>query len=142
MRIAAPAIFAVLLFFTACGLALVHPFGIPRSAPHEPDGSAAPESGDLQRGKDIFERKCTGCHAIDADRDGPHLRGVYGRMAGSAPGFGYSGALKNSGIVWDELSLDRWLHDTDAAVPGNAMNFSVPKSRDRADLIAFLRSLR
>ena len=108
---------------------------------NEPTGTTAVAAGDAARGKSVFERKCTGCHAIDANREGPHLRGVYGRPAGTAPGFSYSNALKKSGFVWDEESLERWLHDTDAAVPQSAMGFSVPKAQDRADLIAFLKTL-
>jgi cytochrome c len=109
--------------------------------PNEPAGSAAAETGDAARGENVFTRRCTGCHAIDANREGPHLRGVYGRKAGSVPGFDYSQALRNSGRTWDETSLESWLQDTDAAVPGSAMGFSVPKPQDRADIIAFLRSL-
>jgi cytochrome c len=109
---------------------------------NEPAGTAAVAAGDATRGKSVFERKCTGCHAIDGDREGPLLRGVYGRPAGTVPGFGYSKALKNSGFVWDEDRLERWLRDTDADVPESAMGFSVPKAQDRADLIAFLKTLR
>ena len=53
--------------------------------------------GDAARGKAVFEKRCTGCHAMDADREGPRLAGVYGRKAGSVPGFTYSAGLKNSG---------------------------------------------
>ncbi len=106
-----------------------------------PAGGTTTGAGDAARGKSVFERKCTGCHAIDADREGPHLRGIYGRTAGTVPGFGYSKALKNSGFAWDEENLERWLRDTDAAVPESAMGFSVPKAQDRADLIAFLKTL-
>lgn len=98
-------------------------------------------TGDAVRGQSVFEHKCTGCHTIDANREGPHLRGVYGRTAGTTPGFAYSKELKSSGLVWDEASLEHWLTDTDAAVPGSAMGFSVPKPQDRADLIAFLKTL-
>ena len=107
-----------------------------------PVGNPQARSADAARGKSLFERRCTGCHALDADREGPHLRGVYGRRAGSVPGFAYSEALKKSGLTWDEHSLDRWLSDTDAAVPGSAMDFSVPKRQDRADIVAFLKSTR
>lgn len=111
-------------------------------APQGPDSGAAANAGDPVRGKSVFEKRCTGCHAIDANREGPHLRGVYGRKAGSVPGFDYSDALKNSGIVWNEDTLERWLTDTDAAVPNSNMGFSVPKAQDRADIIAYLRSLQ
>jgi cytochrome c2 len=47
--------------------------------------------GDAVHGKAVFEKRCTGCHAMDADREGPRLVGVFGRKAGSVPGFTYSG---------------------------------------------------
>jgi len=69
-------------------------------------------------------------------------RGVVGRAAGSVPGFGYSAAVKGSGIVWDERSLDAWLTDPQKLVPGQAMFFSVSVAKDRADIIAFLATLK
>ncbi|UWZ84672.1 heme-binding domain-containing protein [Occallatibacter riparius] len=99
------------------------------------------KAGDAERGRDLFGGRCTGCHALDADREGPRLRGVYGRRAGSVPGFGYSSALRNSGVTWSDATLERWLSGTDAMVPGNAMEFFVPRAQERADLIAFLKSL-
>lgn len=107
----------------------------------QPADGATAEPGDAARGQSLFERKCTGCHAIETDREGPHLRGVYGRKAGTAPGFRYSNQLKNSGLVWGEENLKRWIEDSDAFVPGSAMGFSVPKAQDRADIVAFLKSL-
>lgn len=99
-------------------------------------------AGDAERGRAIFGRRCTGCHALDADREGPRLRGVYGRRAGSVPGFRYSSGIQNSGVTWSEETLERWLRDTDAMVPGNAMGISVPKAQERSDLIAFLKSVQ
>ena len=58
------------------------------------------------------------------------------------PDFNYSPALKNSGLTWNDTTLDLWLRDTDAAVPNSNMGFSVPKAQDRADIIAFLKTLR
>jgi cytochrome c len=104
-----------------------------------PTQSDAGASGDSVRGKAVFEKRCTGCHALDANREGPHLRGVFGRKAGSLPGFEFSAPMKASGITWDEASLDKWLSDTDAMIPGNAMGFRVPKVAERADIIAYLR---
>ena len=66
-------------------------------------------------------------------------RGVFGRTAGSVPGFDYSEALKNAKIVWTEANLDKWLADPEVLVPGSKMYFSVDKEGDRADLIAFLK---
>jgi cytochrome c len=67
---------------------------------------------------------------------------VYGRRAGSVPGFSYSSGIKNSGVTWSEETLERWLRDTDAMAPGNAMGISVPKAQERSDLIAFLKSVQ
>lgn len=66
-------------------------------------------------------------------------RGVYGRRAGSVPDFAYSEALKKSGIVWNEATLNAWLTDPQRLVPGQQMNYSVPNPQDRADVIAYLK---
>ena len=95
--------------------------------------------GDAARGKAVFEKRCTGCHAMNADREAPRLAGVFGRKAGSVPGFAYSAALKNSGIIWNETTLEKWLTDSDAMVPNNNMDFQVPKANERRDLIAFFK---
>ncbi len=95
--------------------------------------------GDPTHGKEVFEKRCTGCHALDADREGPRLSGVYGRKAGSIPGFGYSKGLKRSDIVWTDATIERWLSDPDLMIPDNNMSFSVPRAEERRDLIAFLR---
>lgn len=105
----------------------------------EADTPTVPLLGDAFRGKDVFERKCTGCHSLDADHKGPRLRGVYGRKAGTSPGFAYSDAVRHSGLTWTGANLDRWLTDTDAMMPESQMGFSVPKAQDRADIIAFLQ---
>ena len=95
--------------------------------------------GDADRGKAVFEKRCTGCHALDVDREGPRLAGVYGRRAGGVAGFTYSKGLKNSGVTWNDATLEKWLSDPDLMVPDNNMSFSVPKAEERRDLIAFLK---
>ena len=95
--------------------------------------------GDPARGKEVYEKRCTGCHAITADREGPRLQSVYGRTSGTVPGFDYSPALKQAHIVWNEASLEKWLTDPDTLVPGNNMEFHVPKPQERRDLIRFLK---
>jgi cytochrome c len=95
--------------------------------------------GDAERGKAVFEKRCTGCHAIDVDREGPRLAGVYGRKAGGVAGFTYSTGLKNLGVTWNDATLEKWLSDPDLMVPDNNMSFSVPKAEERRDLIAFLK---
>jgi cytochrome c len=110
-----------------------------REAPSLEVGSVAPGEGNPIRGKEVFEKRCTGCHAMEQNREGPRLQGVYGRASGVVPGFGYSAAFKQAHIVWNDTSLEQWLADPDTLVPGNNMEFHVAKPEDRRDLIAFLR---
>jgi cytochrome c len=90
-------------------------------------------------GKALFEKRCGGCHALDRDKEGPRLGGVYGRPAGSVDSFQYSDALKKSKIVWKEETLDRWLTDTEKLVPNNDMTFHVEKADERREIIAYLK---
>jgi cytochrome c len=96
-------------------------------------------TGDAARGKAVFEKRCTGCHAREADREGPRLAGVFGRKAGSVAGFTYSTGLKDLGLTWNDTTLEKWLSDPDVMVPDNNMSFSVPKAGERRDLIAYLK---
>jgi cytochrome c len=94
-----------------------------------------------ERGKDLFERRCSGCHALDLNKEGPRLRGVYGRQAARAPGFAYSDALKKAAIRWDDASLDRWLSDPDSLAPDTDMGFRLTDAEERKAVIAYLKSL-
>ena len=104
---------------------------------------ASPERppGDPTRGKTVYQ-VCMGCHSLDEDDVGPHHRGVVGRVAGTVPGYAYSPALKNSHIVWSPDTLDRWLTNPQALVPGVKMFFAMPSAQDRADVIAYLTEQR
>lgn len=99
-------------------------------------------AGDADRGRLIFEKRCTGCHALTQNREGPHLEGVYGRTSGTVAEFDYSDALKNAHIIWSDATLNRWLTDPDTYVPGNNMDFHVANPQERADLIRFLQQQR
>ena len=94
-----------------------------------------------QDGQALFQKRCTGCHALDADHEGPRLRGVVGRMAGAVKTFKYSASLQNAGFTWDAAKLDQWLSDTESVVPDNDMSFRVPKSDERAAIVSYLKSL-
>ena len=94
-----------------------------------------------QDGQALFQKRCGGCHALDADHEGPRLRGVVGRAAGSVKTFKYSEALKSAKHNWDEAKLDKWLTDTESVVPDNDMAFRVPKQEERAAIISYLKSL-
>jgi cytochrome c len=104
--------------------------------------TASTGKGDPVSGKLVFEKRCTGCHALEADREGPRLAGVYGRKAGSVPGFTYSDGLKKLGVTWDDETLEKWLSGPDLMVPDNQMSFSIPKAQERQDVIAYLKSTK
>jgi cytochrome c len=88
-------------------------------------GAGIEGEGDPARGKALFEKRCTGCHTLTQNREGPRLQGVYGRASGTVAGFAYSEALKKARVVWDESSLEKWLSDPDVLIPGNDMDFLV-----------------
>ncbi|MEJ8812425.1 cytochrome c family protein [Variovorax ureilyticus] len=94
---------------------------------------------DVTRGEQLYVR-CIACHALATDRVGPRHCGLFGRHAGSIPGYPYSDAMKNSRIVWNDKSLDRFLSNPPATVPGTTMTYAgIDDPGERADLIAFLR---
>ena len=97
--------------------------------------------GDPIRGRTLYQG-CTGCHSVDDNDLGPRHRGVVGRRAGSIQDYSYSQALKNSGLTWDEATLDRWLTNPGALVPGTKMFFKLDAVQDRADVISYLESLK
>jgi cytochrome c len=101
--------------------------------------AAVPASAaDAERGEQLYEG-CQDCHSLDKNDIGPRHRGVFGRRAGSIPDYAYSDALKQSGIVWDETTLDKWLANPQAFVPGAKMFYHLADPADRADVIAFLK---
>ncbi len=98
---------------------------------------AKPEDGELD-----FMRKCSSCHdqaESGGHGKGPHLWNLFGRQAGTAPGFNYSEAMKSSGHTWNLATLDYYLTDTERAVPGREMNFrGISRDVMRARLLRFL----
>jgi cytochrome c len=98
---------------------------------------------DAEHGKPIF-KACAACHATDhANRAGPGLGGIIGRKAGTAPGFGYSNAMRKSDIVWDTKILDAYLESPQQVVPGNRMPYAgLKNATDRTDLVAYLATLK
>lgn len=101
---------------------------------------AASDAAALERGEQIYSR-CAACHAIDYNRTGPQHCGLFGRKAGTAPGFdNYSQAMRESNIVWNAKSLDRFLQSPMQAVPGTSMGYAGVKDPvERAELIAWLQ---
>lgn len=107
--------------------------------------AAAPAGaqGDVEAGKRIF-RACLGCHSLSAGQHmtGPSLAHLFGRRAGGLDGFKrYSPAMRASGVVWGADTLDKFLANPQALVPGNWMTFpGIEEAPDRAKLISFLRT--
>lgn len=116
--------------------------GIVLSAALGNSSAQAAGTGDPARGARLYDERCSACHALDEDRIGPHHRGVVGRKAGGVAGYEYSAALAGVNFVWTLTSLDAWLADPQARVPGQRMEANVPNPQDRADLIAYLTSLK
>ncbi len=104
--------------------------------------ASAGQTAPNPRGRLLFLR-CASCHDISdaaSPKIGPNLKGVFGRRAGSLPGYAYSPAMKAQSFVWDQATLDRWLTRPSDVVPGTAMAFGgVADAADRAALIAYLR---
>ncbi len=105
----------------------------------------ATAAGDAERGEREFQR-CYACHSVkegETDLTGPNLKSVIGRKAASLEGFAYSPAMRGkgaAGLVWTERTLDVYLMDPEAMVPGTVMIFNgLPDPRDRADVIAYLK---
>ena len=97
--------------------------------------------GDPAHGKALYQA-CQACHSIDDNDLGPKHRGVVGRRAGSVADYNYSMALRNSGLTWDPTTLDRWLSNPSALVPGTKMYFTIADAQSRADIIAYLAQLK
>jgi cytochrome c len=109
------------------------------SGPSGSESNQQAGEGDPVRGKELFEKRCTGCHSLTQNHQGPRLQGVYGSVSGSVADYDYSQTLKKSQITWDEKSLGQWLADPDSFLPGNNMDFLVPKPQERQDIISYLR---
>lgn len=103
-----------------------------------PPSLRAEPAGDLRRGEQIYSR-CMGCHSLQVNRTGPRHCGLIGRPAGSVPGFNYSAAMRESGLVWDINTLDAFLAAPLQKVPGTTMTYAgITEPQQRRDLIAWL----
>lgn len=132
-----------------CGLLV----GAAMSSAHATDLAAAnmgaparvwttPPPGDTTRGAALYQDKCTACHAVDSNKTGPAHRGVLGRRVGSLPGYKYSEELMRSRLRWTPQTLNLWLEDPEELVAGQRMGFQVDGAQERADLIAYLATLK
>ncbi len=94
---------------------------------------------DRADGKELFQKRCGGCHALDRDKEGPRLGNVYGRTAGAVATFDYSEALRKAKVVWTEATLNQWLTETETIVANNDMAFQVANAGERKAIIAYLK---
>ena len=114
----------------------------PAATPAAATENYADFTGNAAAGKTVFIQ-CQACHSIKEgeNRVGPSLYGKVGATAGQVPGFKYSDANKNSGIVWTEEKLFEYLKNPRAVIPGTTMAFAgIPDPQKRADVIAFLKA--
>ena len=103
------------------------------------------KTADVDEGKEYFMRKCSSCHDAfksDAHGKGPNMLNVFGRKAGTAEGFKYSDAMRQSGHIWNFATLNYYLTQTKRAVPGRIMNFKgIRQDKYRAKLLLFLSTM-
>lgn len=107
-----------------------------------PPASALTTKGNAVQGKAIYEAKCSACHSPDNDRVGPKHAGVLGRKAGGVKGYDYSPELARSKLVWTQAKLLSWLTDPEALIPGQRMGYSLGLAQERADVVAYLATLK
>jgi cytochrome c len=98
-------------------------------------------AGDAAAGEKVFA-KCKACHQIGETAKngvGPQLNGIVGRKSGQVEGYSYSDANKNSGLTFDAATLDSYLTNPKAKIPGTKMVFAgLPEQADRDNLVAYL----
>ncbi len=123
----------VALVFATTGVRATEPPAIPRDVLAK---------ADFLKGRAAFQSRCSACHALaDGANDlaGPALFGVFGRKAGTKPGFGFSPALQKAGFMWSPARLAAWLADPKGYLPDNIMLIpeAVPE-RDQLNMISIM----
>jgi glucose/arabinose dehydrogenase/cytochrome c2 len=103
-------------------------------------------AADVNAGRAAFKQQCAICHSAEPNDNGgaqgPALNGVFGKPAATASAFAYTGALRDSKLVWDANTLNRFLQSPTAVAPGSAMLVAVPDDIERGNLVAYLQSIK
>lgn len=111
-----------------------------------PAAHAGGDDGDAARGEELFRASgCPACHGVtreDNSKVGPNLVGIVGRKAGTTPSLLVTESLKQYGVIWSVETLDEFLADPSAKVPGTAMGGILTDPKQRADVIAYLSTLK
>ena len=124
---------AIQYWLVACALAVQVNGAAAASRQSEPTGNVA-------SGEQVYAR-CMACHSLTENRIGPRHCGVFGRRAGTVPGFDYSPAMRGAKIVWNEKTLNAFIADPLKYLPGTSMVFAgVPDPKERADVITWLKA--
>ncbi len=109
-------------------------------------GFALPATAaDAQAGAKVFRTQCSACHTVEEGkhRVGPSLFGVFGRKNGQAEGFKYSAANKKADLTWDEATLDKYLTNPRALIPGTTMAFvGIRNATQRENVIEYLKTVK
>ena len=116
----------------------------PNAAAAEGAAPAAAPAADNAGGEEAYNNACRTCHSVKPgdNRLGPSLSGIVGKKAGGESGYQYSPSLKDSGVTFDEATLDKFITNPDGVVPGNNMKpyTGISDAALRAKIIAFLKS--
>jgi len=100
----------------------------------------APTIAEVDKGRELYQRRCGACHSIETNRIGPKHRNIFDRKARSEPDYTYSDALAQSALIWNEQTLDQWLSNPEATIPGQKMGYRLSNAEERKAIIAYLRS--
>lgn len=99
--------------------------------------------GNAKKGANLFKTRCLQCHTTEAggaNKVGPNLNGVFGRVSGQAPGYSYTEANKKKGVMWDENTMYDYLENPKKYIPGTKMAFGgLKKAKDRNDIVTYLK---
>jgi cytochrome c len=106
--------------------------------------SPALAAGDPTAGEKAYASHCAVCHATTPGENkiGPSLAGIVGSKSGTVPGFNFSTAMKEANVTWDDANLDKYLANPSGFVHGTKMFVNLPSETDRANVIAYLNTLK